>query len=100
MRDTPSNAKAPPGLATNVNPIDHYPRLWAWLCRGMWGLVQWCEEYTKVHMWGCPTEQFRTAANRILAFCDECDREGLTGGTHTDYSKNRRTKLDESGEAL
>lgn len=93
MRDVPPNADAPPGLATNVDPINHYPRLWGWLCRGIFGIIQWCEEYTKSHMWGCPTEQFRHAADRINKFCDLCDQEKLTGGYHIDYSKNRRKLL-------
>lgn len=82
----------PDNLARNVDPINHYPRLWGWLCRGLWGLVQWCEEYADSYMWGCPTDQFRAAAARIVAFCDKCDTEKLTGGNHIDYSF-RRLKL-------
>jgi len=80
-------------LPENVNVVDHYPRLWGWLCRGMWGLVQWCEQYVDAHMWGCPTDQFRAAADRINKFCDEADAEKIAGGYHIDYSKNRRTNL-------
>lgn len=74
-----------------LNPNEHYQRLWGWLCRGLWGIVHWCEEYTAASMWGCPTDQFRAAAARIIEFCDKCDEKKISGGTHIDYSSRRKT---------